>query len=108
MRDVTDEESANRLNYQKGDVINYLDGDTLSMVEYGYGVTSLVNDKSHVVKGGSWNDRAYWLSPGARRFMQEDMATNTVGFRCAMDRVGSPEGNKFKTGNLFKKQRQKR
>lgn len=108
MRDVTDEESANRLNYQKGDVINYLDGDTLSQVEYGYGVTSLINDKSHVVKGGSWNDRAYWLSPGTRRYMQEDMATNTVGFRCAMDRVGSPEGNKFKTGNLFKKQRQKR
>lgn len=108
MRDVTDEESANRLNYQKGDVINYLDGDTLSQVEYGYGITSLINDKSHVVKGGSWNDRAYWLSPGTRRYMQEDMATNTVGFRCAMDRVGSPEGNKFKTGNLFKKQRQKR
>ncbi|QHS62079.1 SUMF1/EgtB/PvdO family nonheme iron enzyme [Chitinophaga agri] len=108
MRDVTDEESANRLNYQKGDVINYLDGDSLSNVEYGYGVTSLINDKSHVVKGGSWNDRAYWLSPGARRYMQEDMATNTVGFRCAMDRVGSPEGNKFKTGQLFKKQRQKR
>jgi formylglycine-generating enzyme len=108
MRDVTDEESANRLNYQKGDVINYLDGDSLSNVEYGYGVTSLINDKSHVVKGGSWNDRAYWLSPGTRRYMQEDMATNTVGFRCAMDRVGSPEGNKFKAGQLFKKQRQKR
>ena len=108
MRDVTDEESANRLNYQKGDVINYLDGDSLSQVEYGYGVTTLINDKSHVIKGGSWNDRAYWLSPGTRRYMQEDMATNTVGFRCAMDRVGSPEGNKFKTGNLFKKQRQKR
>lgn len=108
MRDVTDEESASRLNYQKGDVINYLDGDSLSLVEYGYGVTSLVNDKSRVIKGGSWNDRAYWLSPGTRRFMQEDMATNTVGFRCAMDRVGSPEGNKFKTGQIFKKQRQKR
>lgn len=108
MRDVTDEESASRLNYQKGDVINYLDGDSLSLVEYGYGITSLVNDKSRVIKGGSWNDRAYWLSPGTRRFMQEDMATNTVGFRCAVDRVGSPEGNKFKTGQIFKKQRQKR
>ncbi len=40
--------------------------------------------------------------------MQEDMATNTVGFRCAMDRVGSPEGNKFKTGQVFRAQRQKR
>ncbi|ATL46207.1 gliding motility lipoprotein GldJ [Chitinophaga caeni] len=108
MRYVTDEESAHRLNYQKGDVINYLDGDSLSQVEYGYGVTSLVNDKSRVIKGGSWNDRPYWLSPGTRRYMQQDMSTNTVGFRCAMDRVGSPEGNGFKTGNLFRKQRQKR
>lgn len=108
MRDVTDEESASRLNYQKGDVINYLDGDSLSLVEYGYGITTLINDKSRVIKGGSWNDRAYWLSPGTRRYMQEDMATNTVGFRCAMDRVGSPEGNKFKTGQVFRAQRQKR
>lgn len=108
MRDVTDEESASRLNYQKGDVINYLDGDSLSLVEYGYGVTTLINDKSRVIKGGSWNDRAYWLSPGSRRYMQEEMATNTVGFRCAMDRVGSPEGNKFKTGQAFRAQRQKR
>lgn len=108
MRDVTDEESASRLNYQKGDVINYLDGDSLSLVEYGYGITTLINDKSRVIKGGSWNDRAYWLSPGTRRYMQEDMATNTVGFRCAMDRVGSPEGNKFKTGQAFRAQRQKR
>ncbi len=108
MRDVTDEESASRLNYQKGDVINYLDGDSLSLVEYGYGVTTLINDKSRVIKGGSWNDRAYWLSPGSRRYLQEEMATNTVGFRCAMDRVGSPEGNKFKTGQAFRAQRQKR
>ncbi|WP_126245596.1 SUMF1/EgtB/PvdO family nonheme iron enzyme [Chitinophaga rhizosphaerae] len=108
MRDVTDEESASRLNYQKGDVINYLDGDSLSLVEYGYGITTLINDKSRVIKGGSWNDRAYWLSPGTRRYMQEEMATNTVGFRCAMDRVGSPEGNKFKTGQVFRAQRQKR
>jgi len=25
--------------------------------------------------------------------MEEDQASSTVGFRCAMDRVGSPEGN---------------
>ena len=50
----------------------------------------------------------YWLSPGTRRFMEEDQASSTVGFRCAMDRMGSPEGNKSKTGNLWKRQRQKR
>src|SRR5690606_35151517 len=32
-----------------------------------YGVTTLVNNESRVYKGGSWNDRAYWLNPAARR-----------------------------------------
>ena len=66
MADVTDAESKHRRNYQRGDVINYLDGDSVSQAQYGYGITTLVSDKSRVYKGGSWNDRAYWLSPGAR------------------------------------------
>jgi formylglycine-generating enzyme len=106
-RYITDEESKNRRNYQKGDVINYLDGDSLvAGVSYGYGVTTLISDKSRVIKGGSWNDRAYWLSPGTRRFLEEDQASSTVGFRCAMDRVGSPEGNGRKTGIDYKSRRQ--
>ncbi|MFN2456645.1 MAG: SUMF1/EgtB/PvdO family nonheme iron enzyme [Chitinophagaceae bacterium] len=105
---VTDEESKSRRNYQRGNVINYLDGDSLSQASYGYGVTTLISDKSRVYKGGSWNDRAYWLSPGTRRHMEEDQAASTIGFRCAMDRMGSPEGNKRKTGNWFGKKKQKR
>lgn len=58
-----------------------------------YGVTTLVNDKSRVYKGGSWNDRAYWLNPATRRFMQQDASNAMVGFRCAMTLVGSPEIN---------------
>jgi formylglycine-generating enzyme required for sulfatase activity len=108
MRDVTDAESKNRRNYQRGNVINFLDGDSLSQSSYGYGTTTLISDKSRVYKGGSWNDMPYWLSPGARRFLEEDQALSTLGFRCAMDRMGSPEGNKRKTGNLWKSQRQKR
>ncbi|MHB1921404.1 MAG: SUMF1/EgtB/PvdO family nonheme iron enzyme [Chitinophagaceae bacterium] len=100
--------ASTRLNYQRADERDYLDGDSLSDDSYGYGVTSLVNNHTRVIKGGSWNDRPYWLSPGARRYMQQDMSSNTVGFRCAMDRVGSQEGNNFKTGNYFRKQRQKR
>lgn len=42
-----------------------------------------------VYKGGSWNDVAYWLSPGTRRFLFEDSATSTVGFRCAMIHTGT-------------------
>ncbi|MEY4288418.1 MAG: hypothetical protein RLZZ30_506 [Bacteroidota bacterium] len=51
--------------------------------------TTLISDKSRVYKGGSWADRVYWLSSGNRRFLDEDKATATIGFRCAMDRVGS-------------------
>ena len=49
---------------------------------------SLINDEVRVYKGGSWNDVAYWLSPGTRRFMAQDSATAMIGFRCAMIAVG--------------------
>ena len=112
---ITDDEAKSRRNYQKGDVINYLDGDSLisgvkynadTTNHYGYGFTTLVSDKSRVIKGGSWNDRAYWLSPGTRRFLEEDQASSTVGFRCAMDRVGSPSGNGRKTGINYQQRKQ--
>jgi hypothetical protein len=48
----------------------------------------LINNTTRVYKGGSWKDRAYWLSPGTRRFLEEDQSTDYIGFRCAMDRVG--------------------
>jgi sulfatase modifying factor 1 len=50
---------------------------------------SLVTDKARVYKGGSWKDVAYWMSPGTRRFLDQDSATATVGFRCAMIRAGA-------------------
>lgn len=68
-----------------------------------YGVTTLVNDKSRVYKGGSWNDQAQWLNPAARRHLQEDESTADIGFRCAMTMLGPSEiksGGKpqFKSG----------
>ncbi len=51
---------------------------------------SLINNRVRVIKGGGWRDRVYWLSPGNRRFWPEDMCRNDLGFRCAMDRVGTP------------------
>jgi sulfatase modifying factor 1 len=56
-----------------------------------YGTVTLAHDQSKVYKGGSWNDLAYWLNPATRRFMDEDESSAEVGFRCAMDLVGSPE-----------------
>lgn len=54
--------------------------------------TSLISDRSRVYKGGNWRDRAYWMNAGTRRFLDEEQSTATIGFRCAMDRVGSPVG----------------
>ncbi len=56
---------------------------------YDYGVTTLISDKARVVKGASWNDGVYYLSPGSRRFLNEDESASTIGFRCAMIRTGS-------------------
>lgn len=51
--------------------------------------TTLINDEVRVYKGGSWRDRDYWLDPAQRRYFPQDMATDYIGFRCAMSRVGS-------------------
>jgi len=113
-REVTEEESFNRRNYKKADNVNYLDGDFESSIDFAnsdapkgpgsdrmyqegkgqekQGMMSLVNDHARVYKGGSWKDRAYWLAPGSRRFLDEDQAQSDLGFRCSMTRVGSPEG----------------
>ena len=87
------EDNEGRINYQVGDARNYDDGDARSNATYGYGVTTLINDESRVYKGASWNDRAYFLAPGSRRFFQQNKASSEIGFRCAMDMIGGPEGN---------------
>lgn len=51
--------------------------------------TTLIDDEARVYKGGSWRDRAYWLDPAQRRFLPQYSATDYIGFRCAMSRVGS-------------------
>jgi gliding motility-associated lipoprotein GldJ len=55
--------------------------------------TTLINDDVRIFKGGSWRDRAYWLDPAQRRYYPQDMATDYIGFRCAMSKVG-PKNNK--------------
>jgi formylglycine-generating enzyme len=107
---MDDADIATRRNFQKADVINYLDGDTESESIYEYGKSSLVSDEVRVYKGGSWADRAFWLSPGSRRYLEQDKSSSQIGFRCAMIRVGSPKGNRFPGGNPIKtnKKRTKR
>lgn len=85
------------------DLRDFRDGDTVTnMSSYDFGRTTLVSNDAKVYKGGSWNDRAYWMSPGTRRFMQANQSSATVGFRCVMDRLGSPNGNNDEQpGNYF-------
>ena len=104
-----------RRNYTMGDNRNFRDGDMHSTIgtdgdqsrredransnrmyyqgrgENREGMSSLVTDASRVYKGGSFQDRAYWLSPGTRRFLDESQAREDLGFRCAMDRMGAAE-----------------
>ncbi|MCK4748357.1 MAG: SUMF1/EgtB/PvdO family nonheme iron enzyme [Bacteroidales bacterium] len=105
---VTDAEG--RFNYRKSDYRNYMDGDKESVFERGEMTQeaytgsesmymnegqeriSLMNDDVRVYKGGSWKDRAYWLSPGERRFLLQTESRDDLGFRCAMTRVGTPTG----------------
>jgi gliding motility-associated lipoprotein GldJ len=58
--------------------------------------TTMISDQVRVYKGGSWRDRAYWLDPAQRRYFPQDMATDYIGFRCAMSRVG-PKAEKRKS-----------
>lgn len=95
--DFLDKHSDYRNRYTKtakDSTVTLPDGTTKSVRTYEYsknpqGFISLISDKARVYKGGSWKDVAYWMSPGTRRFLDEDSATATIGFRCAMIRAGS-------------------
>ncbi len=104
-RNVSVEENIDRRNYRKADYIDYRDGDMNSSIYYDnadfekdknrmyeWGSTTLINDRARVYKGGNWRDRAYYTIPGTRRFLDERRSMSTLGFRCAMDRLGSPTG----------------
>lgn len=67
--------------------------------------TTLISNKTRVYKGGSWQDREYWLDPAQRRFLPQYMATNYIGFRCATDKLGPLTMNKRKTATPKKQKR---
>lgn len=114
------EDNLNRRNYRYADNRNYLDGDLESSLYFSENkarndeglmytsdpnnkqIGSLINNESMVYKGGSWRDLAYWLSPSTRRFLDKDQATDYIGFRCTMTRVGSPIGKGERGGGRKK------
>lgn len=104
-QEIKDEDIKDRRNYRKANNINYRDGDNNTILNsdwlaknnsnssansmYKYGINSLISDESRVYKGGSWKDAAYFLSPSVRRYLHQKEASNSIGFRCAMSRMGN-------------------
>lgn len=84
----TDPQAVTASAAYQADQRGYRDKQNILLNEEG---VTLVNDKSRVYKGGSWNDMAYWLNPATRRFMQQDESSAELGFRCAMTMLGAPE-----------------
>ena len=94
---------------KEDDKRNYRDGDAGSLFDTDYPLSTVgftpeqmekvkydpsdvlaprINDSTRVYKGGSWNDRIYWLNPTTRRYMQQNQSSSTIGFRCAMSILG--------------------
>ncbi len=116
--DLEDDDLQNRTQFDKSYNINFRDGDIRSSRGFNTedargnradaedgetqtmykspnlnniadsGETTLISDQVRVYKGGSWKDRAYWLDPAQRRFYHQDQATDFIGFRCVMSRLG--------------------
>lgn len=70
-------------------IINNGEGGIIREYDKSNDRTTLIDDEARVYKGGSWRDRAYWLDPAQRRSLPQYSATDYIGFRCAMSRVGS-------------------
>ncbi len=89
--DDLEEESSTRLMYNspKHSVEAGEEGDLERQYDQESTRTTLINDEVRVYKGGSWRDRNYWLDPAQRRYFPQDMATDYIGFRNAMSRVGT-------------------
>jgi gliding motility-associated lipoprotein GldJ len=66
-----------------------VDGNVSREIDASSKRTTLITDEVRVYKGGSWKDRAYWLDPAQRRYLPQYIATDYIGFRCAMSRLGA-------------------
>ena len=106
MRKESVEENLSRTNYRVANNIDYLDGDRNSSFDfaaqsaeedamqdkrvYNYGGSTMISNRSRVYKGGGWDDRAYYLIPGTRRFLDERQSSASIGFRCAWTASAPP------------------
>jgi gliding motility-associated lipoprotein GldJ len=84
-----------------GDYRDFKDGDTQSSLNNDSSLiykditpieqANVISNTARVYKGGGWNDRAIWLNPSQRRWLDERQCRNDIGFRCVMSTVGGFE-----------------
>jgi len=87
--DLEDEQRTNKSRMYNSPTIRK-DEETGKVNQYDINKRStLISNKTRVHKGGSWQDREYWLDPAQRRYLPEYMSTNYIGFRCATDVLGT-------------------
>ena len=87
--DLEDEQRTNKSRMYNSPTIRK-DEETGKLNQYDINKRStLISNKTRVHKGGSWQDREYWLDPAQRRYLPEYMSTNYIGFRCATDLLGT-------------------
>ena len=87
--DLEDEQRTNKSRMYNSPTIRK-DEETGKVNQYDINKRStLISNKTRVHKGGSWQDREYWLDPAQRRYLPEYMSTNYIGFRCATDLLGT-------------------
>ena len=79
------------------DVRNFKDGDKQSVLNDSIlrrenatpiEQATMISNTARVYKGGGWRDRAIWLNPAKRRWLEQDNRASDIGFRCAMSAVG--------------------
>ncbi len=84
-----------------GDYRDFKDGDSQSSLNNDSSLiykditpiesANVISNTARVYKGGGWNDRAIWLNPSQRRWLDESACRNDIGFRCVMSTVGGFE-----------------
>ena len=97
VRNYKDGDAASALERQNWKVVNDPDISTKKLYDPDNDaegmLTSKISNTARVYKGGGWKDRAYWLNPGQRRYLEQTESRSDIGFRCAMSKVGAEDGD---------------
>jgi gliding motility-associated lipoprotein GldJ len=96
-RNIEDEEKIKMYNAPNNSIKTNDQGEIVKTYDTSDNRNTLISNDVRVYKGGSWKDRAFWLDPAQRRFLPQYMATDFIGFRCAMSRIGGKSNTQNKT-----------